>query len=100
MIKLSVLDKIVHRPKATFYRDERSIKVASGNSCIDYLQTVIWFEANSETEVIDRPTKSHTDLNIILVDWITHMVWSRYEYNRLTHFDLLTPILNNRRLFF
>lgn len=102
MIKLSVLNKINGRPQATLYRDERIIKVASGNSCIDYLRTILLFELSSETQLIDMPIKSHTNLSIILADWIANMCWIATEDKIDSHLDRLSTMPNfyNDRLFF
>jgi hypothetical protein len=100
MIKRSVLDHIQTSPKVQLVRDERTIKVESGNSCIDYLQITLWFEYLVGTEIVDLPRPSHKNKNIILIDWITNLVWSRYEDNELAPFNILNPHLKNQTLFF
>ncbi len=100
LIGKSVLGNISKLPKVMLYRDERTVSVASGNSCIDYLRTTLWFEHESETDLIDRPTASHTNLNVMLVDWITNIVWSHYERNIDAPFLVLSPGLLNQTLFF
>ena len=62
-----------------FMPDERSVKVKSGNSLVDHLQTKLWFELNLKTKIINQPAQSHMDYNIQFVDWIAHCVWSKFE---------------------
>ncbi len=49
MIGLSLLDEMSNHDKITFLPDPRSIKIESGNSLHDYLQTKLWFERRSTT---------------------------------------------------
>lgn len=79
MMRLALIDKVQDHQSCKITRDNRSIKVASGNSCIDYLQTYIWMEKNKSTVLVDNPQHSHTDDGLIFIDWITNMVWSKYE---------------------
>lgn len=100
MIRKAVLPKIDKAPKAFLYRDERTIKMASGNSCIDYLKTTLAFDHNSSTVLYDKPAASHENLSVMLIDWITHFVWSKYEKNDTGHCDNLSSILHDETLFF
>lgn len=81
-------------------RDERSIKVKSGNSLVDYLQTQLWFEKNSKALLIDKPAKSHQNLNVLFIDWICNTVWNYYEYNLDIGFSTLSPYMSIQTLFF
>jgi hypothetical protein len=101
MIRLALMDKIDPVPTASIIRDERSIKVKSGRSLIDYLQTVLWFDRRIPTKLQDYPTKSHTSANLLFIDWIAHIVWSSYEDGYTKHFSRLHPsYLTNKTLFF
>lgn len=81
-------------------RDERSIKVKSGNSLVDYLQTQLWFEKNSKALLIDKPVKSHQNLNVLFIDWICNTIWNNYEYDNDIGFTALTPHMSIQKLFF
>lgn len=100
MMAISILDKVKTSPKVNLIRDERSVKVASGNSCIDYMQTKMWFDHSSPTMLIDSPTASHLNLNLIFIDWIANFVWSHYEDKNSEAFIKLSPKLSNQTLYF
>lgn len=100
MIGQSILPKISNSPKVSLVRDNRSVKVQSGNSCIDYLQIKLYFDYGSPTKIIDFPTNSHTNKGVIFIDWITNFVWSHYEDGKSVSFDLLANRLINETLYF
>lgn len=100
MIWLSAIPSIKTYPQVEMVRDKRSIKVKSGNSCIDYLSTQLAFELNSSTRLIDKPTESHTETNLIFIDWVANCVWSHYEDNKSDPFNRLIEVMDNKQLFF
>ena len=100
MINLAVLDKIKASPGVKLIRDCRSIKVKSGNSLIDYLQTVLWLHRGSSTVLQDLPCASDSNNNIVFIDWINNIVWSNYEDGDVKHFAGISPVLSNATLFF
>jgi hypothetical protein len=100
MIKRSALDLIYTSPHVRLVRDERSIKVESGNSCIDYLQITLWFEYSVETVIEDFPSPSHHHKPLIFIDWLTNIVWSHYEDGQSTPYGILSPKIKNQTLFF
>ena len=100
MMKLSILDKVNHLSKFTLLRDNRSVKVSSGNSLAEYLQTTLWFEHGSETALIDKPSDSKQFLNLILTDWLNNIVWNYYEHKNESPFKILSPMLKNQTLYF
>lgn len=100
MMKLSVLDKIDTYDHVVLLRDNKTVKIASGNSLIDYLQTTILFEHNSSTKLVDCPSDSKKWLALILVDWLNNIVFGHYENSNSAPFKVLSPILKNQTLFF
>jgi hypothetical protein len=100
MIGLCTLHKIKTFPEVEMIRDSRSVKVKSGNSCIDYLNIKLAFDIDSATKLTDNPTESHTELNLIFIDWVANFVWSHYEDNKSDPFNRLLERLNNVELFF
>ena len=52
MIKVAVLDYIKNEPVVNLIRDNRSVKVKSGNSLIEYLQINLWFELKAKSTCI------------------------------------------------
>ena len=100
MIKEAVLDKIKMHLEVKLIRDERSIKVASGNSLIEYLQTVLWFDKNSKTILTDIPNDSSKNKNILFIDWICNSIYRYYEFNQNDYFHLIKDkIIVNTFLF-
>lgn len=99
MIRRSVLDKIDQHISSTLTRDNRSIKVASGNSLIDYLQTTLFFEHASSTSLKDDPKHSHLEDGIMLADWISNIIWEKHEDGLDGGFNLLNPHLNHIELY-
>jgi hypothetical protein len=100
MIGVSTLHNIQTFKQIDIIRDNRSVKVKSGNSCIDYLKIKLGFDLKSDTILIDKPTESHIELNIIFIDWIANFVWSHYEDSKSAPFLRLEPYLKNQTLFF
>ena len=100
MISLVLPKKIKQQKIITLIPDERSIKVASGNSLIDYLQIKLWFELNSETVIEYYPLESHTSLNLQYIDWISYIIWKRYEDKESKVLDILKKRIELHQLFF
>lgn len=100
MIGLSAVEKVLDHTTCKLTRDVRSVKVASGNSCIDYLQILVWFHKNKPLQLTDNPTHSHHEDGIIFIDWVTNIVWSKYEDNYPNWCNQLDRCLTEKRLFF
>jgi hypothetical protein len=100
MINLILSGKIKNEPIVNFIPDRRSIKVKSANTLVDYLQIKLWFEFNSSTVIRNNPTESHKALNLQFVDFISHIIWSRYEDNETTAFNILRRRIRPVHLFF
>lgn len=100
MINLSVIELIENDLTCKLTRDNRSIKVINGRNCIDYLQTIIWLHRNKNTILTDNPTHSHHDNGIIFIDWITNIVWSKYEDNYSGWCQKLGNNIIEKKLFF
>lgn len=100
MIGLVLLKEIKSSPNITFIPDKRTIKVKSGNSLVDYLQTQLWFEHNSQTIIQNLPSESHVNLNLQFVDYIANVIWRRYELNDYKAFNILKNKIKLYHLFF
>jgi len=74
MVNLAISEKIKSADTVELHWDERSLKVKSRNSLIDYLQIKLWFELNSITKITGHPCKSHKVRNILFIDWLTHII--------------------------
>ena len=99
MLNLSLPDYVKAHPEVVLSPDPRSIKVASGNSMVDYLQTQLWFEHNSCTHLVHSPLESHTSLAIQFVDVISHIAWSYHEDGQLDAYKVLAPHMKCKYLF-
>lgn len=100
MIKLAILDSIKNEPTVNLIRDNKSIKVKSGNSLIDYLQTTLWFELNSKTKIIDIPSDSKKVQNLIFIDWMNNLIWGNYEDDNSEAYQILRSVIDSKKLFF
>lgn len=100
MIKLAVLETVRNEPLVNLIRDNKTIKVKSGNSLIDYLQTTLWFELNSKTKIIDNPSDSKQVLNLVFIDWLNNLIWGNYEDQNSEPYSILKSVLDSKKLFF
>ncbi len=100
MIRLAVLPVVKNEPVVNLIRDNKTIKVKSGNSLIDYLQIELWFEMHSQTKVVDIPSDSKSVKNLIFVDWLNNLIWGRYEDSNAEPYDILKNVITSKKLFF
>ncbi len=100
MCRLVVPEQVKSFAEIEFIPDKRTIKVESGNSLSDYLQTVLWFELNAKTKLVNHPKESHHEYNLQFVDWVANIVWSHFEDNESTVFNEINRCVKIRKLFF
>ena len=100
MIRLSLLDRMAGHDVVTLVPDPRSIKVQSGNSLHDYLQTELWFTKKATTKLVTNPIDSESCLGIQFADMLAGLVQSRFEDNESSNFQILAAQINLSRLFF
>lgn len=100
MIRLGFLDRMAEHDVVTMIPDPRSIKVKSGNSLHDYLQTELWFTKKANTNLLSRPQDSATCKGIQLADLLAGMVQAHFEDNVSRDFTTIQPRLALNRLFF
>ena len=100
MIRLALVDHIAHCPHVNFIPDKRTVKVESGNSLSDYLQTHLWFEKNVQTIINNDPQESHNNLNLQFIDYIANIIWRRYELNKSGPYNRIRNHVRNHQLFF
>jgi hypothetical protein len=100
MIRLLLLDRMATYDVVTMVPDPRSIKVKSGNSLHDYLQTELWFTKKSGTNLITAPMDSRNSLGIQFADMLSGLVQSRFEDNQSTHYQILSMRISLSSLFF
>lgn len=96
-----VLPKYVEsEPQIQFIPDERTVKVASGNSLTEYLQIKLWFEHNLTTKIINMPGRSHENYTLQFADWIAHCVWIKHEDGISKPHQILRPHIDVAHLYF
>jgi hypothetical protein len=100
MIRIMLLDFMSKCDVVKFIPDPRSIKVKSGNSLHDYLQTELWFTKNSSTNLITEPCDSKRSLGLQFTDMLAGIVQSRFERNNRENFQLLQQKISIKHLFF
>jgi hypothetical protein len=100
MVNLALMEEVVKHKEAILLPDNRSIKVASGNSLVDYLQTQIWFEHNAGTTLTCMPQESRCCQSIQFTDIVSHIVWNFYENRKSEPLRQLAQYIRLKRLFF
>lgn len=97
---MALLKHVAQYDEVNLIRDNRTVKVASGNSLIDYLQTYMWFEMKASTVLFDMPLDSKSTRKLIFIDWMNNIIWGRYEDENNSAYNILKPHLRERKLFF
>lgn len=100
MIKLMLAEHLTRYERVRMNIDQRTIKVESGNSLHDYLQTVLWLEYESATRLDTKQCDSKNDLCVQLADILSGIVQSHFEDGRSAAYRTIRDCLNCRRLFF
>ncbi|HSW80290.1 MAG TPA: DUF3800 domain-containing protein [Candidatus Saccharimonadales bacterium] len=103
MIKLILLDELARFENVRFIPDPRSIKIKSGNSLADYLQTALWFEKSVKTKLINSPLDSASCKGLQFTDMISGIVQQHFEDSKDNHkerWGKLTSHLTCKQLYF
>jgi len=83
-----------------FVPDPRSIKVESGNSLHDYLQTELWFTENVRTILTTTPLDSKGCRGVQFADMLAGLIQQRFEDKNFDHIRACIRALKLKRLFF
>lgn len=100
MINLLLLEEMSHFENVEFFPDPRSVKVESGNSMHDYLQTQLWFEKGASTILTTIPAESSSNLNVQFSDMLSGVVQGHFEDGNSSPWGILASSTNVRRLYF
>ena len=100
MIKLSLIDKMAECDVVHLIPDPRTIKVQSGNSLHDYLQTELWFSNKATTNLITTPLDSKSCIGLQFANMLAGIVQSRYERNENSYYSQIAPHLKIKKLYF
>jgi hypothetical protein len=100
MVKLLLLDVMKRFERVTFVPDARSIKVKSGNSLHDYLQTTLWLDESAPTQLNTQPIESTNCRPLHFTDYLCGVVQSHWEHNAHDAWEELRHVTSCRQLFF
>lgn len=100
MIKLCILGKLAEHDGVRFVRDERSIKVQSGNSMADYIQTELWLGRGAKTRLHCSSENSEKNPNLQFVDFLANCIWRSYEFGDTEYRRCLRGDIHLSHLFF
>lgn len=100
MIGLLLLEEMSHFKTVDFFPDPRSVKVESGNSMHDYLQTQLWFDKSANTNLTTTPAESSSNLNVQFSDMLSGVIQGHFEDGNSSPWHILASSVNVRRLYF
>lgn len=100
MMRLALLKEVDKYSVINLIRDNRSVKIKSGNTIINYLQTELYFSHGSSSKLVDIPSDSKAVQNLVFIDWINNLIWSHYEDNNSSPYNILKANIHSNRLFF
>ena len=100
MIGLSLLSEMSKHENVVFMPDPRSIKVESGNSLHDYLQTKLWFDLNTKTVLKTIPCDSATSRNVQFTDMLSGVIQGHFEDDNSQPWSELRTRISYKTLFF
>lgn len=100
MTKLLLLDFMAQYPRVNLIPDPRSIKVESGNSLHDYLQTELWFTKEAPTILETTPVDSRYSLNLQFADMLAGAIQSKFEFSHSKYFEQISNRVQLSKLFF
>jgi hypothetical protein len=102
MMKCLLCEEMSKRAVVTLIPDPRSIKVESGNSMHDYLQTQLWFELNAATQLSTNPLDSKCCNGLQLADLLSGIVQSNFEDSKSLPYNILSTnkAITHKKLFF
>jgi hypothetical protein len=87
--RLVLPDRIKNASLVTVIPYKRSIKAKDSVCLADDLQAELWFALKSNTVIENNPQEGLKSLNLRFVDWIGHIIWSKYEDNESEAYDML-----------
>lgn len=99
MIKMLLLDEMAKADEVLFFPDDRSIKVKSGNSLGDYLQTELWFSKDATTVLKTYPCDSSKNLCVQFADMLSGIAQSHYQDRISEPYRLLAAHFQPRLIF-
>lgn len=99
LIKVLLLDEMAKYDEVMFFPDDRSIKVKSGNSLSDYLQTELWFSREVRTVLKTYPCDSSKNLSVQFADMLAGIAQSHYQDRSSEPYKLLAAHFQPKLMF-
>ena len=100
MIARALLNEMSRHAEVHFVPDPRSVKVKSGNSLHDYLQTQLWFEHKSEAVITTQPCDSSQCSQIQFADMLSGLVQTHFEDGNSAPWAELRDSISYQTMFF
>ena len=100
MINILLVHQMKQFKTVHFIPDERSIKVKSGSSLHDYLQTELWFNIGVPTKLNTQPSQSTKFPQLQFADMLSGVSQSHFENGDSDAFNILSPRIKVKKLFF
>ncbi len=100
MIKLMLIEELKQFEVVDFIPDPRSIKVQSGNSLSDYLQTELWFEKGVSTKLQNNPQDSAKSKGIQFADMLSGIIQQHFEDQSTPRFEKIQQVTKIQKLYF
>ncbi len=100
MLNLLLSQQMAKYENVWLIPDQRSIKVSSGNSMHDYLQTQLWFEHQATTKLKTTPLDSKNCMGLQFADMLAGFIQSHYEDGNSHYIESIRGHIKIRELFF
>ena len=100
MTKLLLIEEMARHDTVHFVPDPRSIRVESGRSLHDYLQTELWFTQGAPTRLHTNPMDSRHCLNLQFTDMLAGVLQSHFEHGQSAYLTPLSDLIQVRTLYF
>lgn len=100
MVGLSLVKTMSNYGAVHMVPDARSVKVGTGSNMSDYLQTKLWFDKGSATELKVTPTDSSSERNVQFADMLSGIVQGHFEDGASLYWGICKSTINHIPLFF
>lgn len=100
MIKLCLIKEMRKYDHVTLIPDPRSIKITSGNSLHDYLQTNLWFTEKVETRLETIPKDSKISHGLQFSDMLAGATQHHFEKGNSEAWNTISDHVALKKLFF
>lgn len=100
MLKLILVGELREHTEVHLVPDNRSVKVASGNSLHEYLQSALWFEAESRTVLRTTASDSAHCRGLQFADFMAGAVNAYFEHEKRQYLETEGLEVAIRKLYF